>query len=328
MANNKDFSYHIDLGRARREPLQPILQSRQGDAYWWEENGVFNPGVAEYGGKVILLYRAYDKFHISRFGLAESVDGIKFQRFALPSVDTDPDDSHERLGIEDPRITKIGNTYYIFHTSASYHRVDHPPDVSGTMEHMPWRVRVGLRTTTDFSAYQKYGVIIPDIPAKNACLFPEKIDGRFAILYREHTHPEGEEVEVLKLAFSDNFFTWNTAHTVQWPQAEEWQEGKFGLGSSPISIPKGFLIVYHAVDANRVYRLGLMLLDRDDPTKIIWVSKPILEPEMPYEKEGFTPNVVYCCGALLRGNELWIYYGAADQVIGRAVMPIATLLEA
>lgn len=314
-----------DLPQAHRDPEHPILEPRQDAQYWWETLGTFNPGVTEYNGKVILLYRAYDQFRISRFGLADSTDGIKFQTYDLPAVDTDPNDPYERLGIEDARITKIDDTYYILHTSASYHSVQQTSDVHGVMEHLPWRVRVGMRTTKDFKTFEKHGIILPDTPAKNACLLPEKIDGAFAVLYRQHQH-HPDEGEILKLAFTHDFVTWHDTHTGIWPKPEKWQQGKFGLGSPPITTPHGFLMVYHAVDAQGAYRLGLMMLDRQDPCHIIWFSDPILEPTMSYEKEGFVPNVVYCCGALLRNQDLWIYYGAADRVTARAVLSLKDIL--
>ncbi len=310
------------LPPAHRAPEQPILKPRVGEEFWWESNGVFNPGVTEYNNKIHLLYRAYDTFRISRFGLATSTDGVEFEQFTNPAIDTNPEDADERLGIEDPRITKIDDTYYIVHTAASYHPVGHPGDVKGIMEHIPWRVRTALHTTQDFKKFHHHDVILPDVPAKNGSLLPEKFADRYALYFRELD--EGEDI--WKIAFSSDLKTWTDTTTITWPIAEEWQSFKFGLGSQPIILPEGFLMVYHAVDENQVYRLGLMMMDRHDPTKLLWYSNPILEPAMPHELSGFVPHVVYCCGALVRGEELWIYYGAADAVIGRAIMPLKEIL--
>ncbi|MDP3997825.1 MAG: glycosidase [bacterium] len=308
-----------ELPHAKRLPDQPIITPRTGDAYWWEKKGTFNPGVAEYNGQVVLLYRAYDEFRISRLGIATSEDGMNFTRQNLPAIDTDPDDPYERLGIEDARITKIDETYYIVHTSSSYHPIGHRADVSSPKElsAIPWRVRLGLQTTQNFRTFQRYGVFLPDVPAKNGALLPEKINGRFAVYYRER--------DVLNLSFSSDLHRWQDTKTVSRPPAKLWQANKFGTGSPPILTDIGYLMVYHAVDNNGVYRLGLMMFDRRDPSRILWYSSPILEPEEVYEKEGFIPNVVYSCGAIIRGNELWIYYGAADRVIGRAVFPLDSL---
>jgi len=311
-----------DLPRAHRSPAHPILEPRQETKYWWEANGIFNAGVADYRGRVVLLYRAYDQFRISRLGYAESEDGVHFTQRDLPAIDTKPDDEYERICIEDPRITQIGDTYYVVHTSASYYEVGHKADVTGVMDYMPWRVRVGLHSTKDFKKFKHHGVILNDIPAKNGMLLPEKINGQFALYYRQHI--DGQEF--FKIAFSADLKEWGGIQEITWPHPEEWQRSKFGLGSQPIATPEGFLLVYHAVDAQQVYRLGLALFDRTDPTKMIWHSGPILEPTMPYEKEGFIPNVVYTCGALIRNEELWIYYGSADRVIGRAMLPLKDIL--
>ena len=306
------------LPKAQRLPAEPILTPRQGNKYWWEKRGTFNPGVALYRDKIILLYRAYDEFRISRLGLAKSRDGIHFRRYSLPVVDTDPTDMDERLGIEDPRITKIDGTYYIIHTAASYHRVGTVSDISGVMDYIPWRVRVAMHSTRDFKHFVHHDVILPEIPAKNGCLLPEKINGAFGLYYRQRNE--------LKLSFTHDFVTWFDTQTITWPVPQEWQSGKFGLGSQPIICEQGYLLVYHAVDQLRHYRLGLMLLDRHDPTRLLWYSSSILEPEMLWEKEGYVPNVVYSCGAIVQKDELWIYYGAADCVTGRAILPLKGIL--
>lgn len=306
-----------ELPQAKRSPEEPVLVPREGNDYWWEKKGTFNPGACMYQNKVILLYRAYDEFRISRFGIATSKDGIQFDRPDLPGIDTDPTDPDERLGIEDPRITEIEGTYYIVCTAASYHRVGTVSDVSGVMDHIPWRVRIGMYSTTDFQNYIRYDVILPDIPAKNGCLLPEKVNGAFALYYRQRHE--------LKLSFTHDFVTWFDTQTIDWPTPKEWQENKFGLGSQPIACKEGYLLVYHAVDQLQHYRLGLMLIDRKDPSRLLWYSSSILEPEMQWEREGYIPNVVYSCGAVVRNEELWIYYGAADYVTGRAVMPLSSI---
>jgi predicted GH43/DUF377 family glycosyl hydrolase len=310
--------------RAIRSPHFPILVPRTDNLHWWERNGIFNAGVAEYHDQVLLIYRAYDDYRISRLGLASSKDGVDFKLYDHPIVDTNPSDEFERIGIEDPRVTQIGDTYYIVHTSASYKRIGEQSDVSKE-DYMPWRVRVGMHSTKDFKSFIHHGVILPDFHAKNASLLPEKINGKFGLYYREFT----ESGEVLKLAFTEDFISWGEPITIAWPQADTWEKRKFGLGSQPISIKEGFLVVSHGVDMTSAYRLGLMLFDKNDPSKLLWsTDQPILEPETPYEKEGFVPNVVYTCGAIIRNHELWIYYGGADRVMGRAILQMKDIEEA
>ncbi len=309
--------------RAIRSPNEPLIIPRADNLHWWERNGIFNAGVTEYRDQIILIYRAYDDYRMSRLGLANSNDGVHFTLHDHPIIDTDPTDEFERIGLEDPRVTKIDDTYYIVHTSASYKRIGEQSDVS-LNDYIPWRVRTGMHTTKDFKSFVHHGVILPDIPAKNSSLLPEKIDGAFAMLYREFT-PQGE---VLKISFTHDFSSWFGTKDIAWPAQEDWTGLKFGLGSQPISIPQGFLIVSHGVDMNKVYRLGLMLFDQKDPSRLLWHAGPILEPETPYEKEGFIPNVVYTCGALLKSDELWIYYGGADRVIARAIIKISDIAHA
>lgn len=314
-----DSPFFKELPKATRAPANPILEPRTDDAHWWERNGLFNAGVTEYKEQIILLYRAYDTFRISRLGLAHSKDGIHFTRYDHPAIDTDPQDPDERLGIEDPRVTKIDDTYYIVHTVASYHAIGAVSDISGVMDYVPWRVRIAMHSTKDFKKYIHHDVILPDLPAKNGCLLPEKVDGAFALYYRQH--------QEFKLSFTRDFQTWYGTQTIAWPAPRPWQEAKFGLGAPPLITAAGNLMVYHAVDKEGVYRIGLMMFDRKDPAHLLWYSGPILEPEMSYEKSGFIPNVVYACGAIIRNDELWIYYGAADRVIGRAILPLEAVLK-
>ncbi len=310
--------------RAIRSPRNPIIVPRTDNLHWWERNGIFNAGVCEYHNQVLLIYRAYDDYRISRLGLANSKDGVDFTLHDHPIIDTNPSDEFERIGIEDPRVTQIGDTYYIVHTSASYKHIGERSDVSKE-DYLPWRVRVGMHSTKDFKSFIHHGVILPDFHAKNASLLPIKFDDAFALYYREFT----DDGEILKIAFTHDFISWFGIKTISWPAADEWQRKKFGLGSQPILIPEGLLIVSHGVDMNSQYRLGLMLFDKNDPSKLLWSTQdPILEPEMPYEKEGFVPNVVYTCGALIKNNELWIYYGGADRVMGRAILQMKDIEQA
>ncbi len=308
--------------RAIRSPQEPIIIPRTDNVHWWERNGIFNAGATEYRDQVILIYRAYDDYRMSRLGIANSRDGVHFKLHDHPIIDTDPADEFERIGIEDPRVTQIEDTYYIVHTSASYKKIGEISDVS-VGDYIPWRVRTGMHSTKDFKSFTHHGVVLPDVPAKNASLLPEKIDDQFAMYYREFT-PTGE---VLKISYTKDFSSWSNTKVIPWPAKEDWTGLKFGLGSQPIIIPEGYLIVSHGVDLKGTYRLGIMLFDRKDPSRLLLHTGPILEPEMLYEKEGFVPNVVYTCGALVCGDELWIYYGGADRVIGRAILHMKDISE-
>jgi predicted GH43/DUF377 family glycosyl hydrolase len=310
------------LPRAVRVPNHPLLEPRTDQKFWWEAKGIFNAGVTEYKNHIMLLYRAYDLSHVSRLGLAISTDGVTFERFDHPVIDTNPNDQFERLGIEDPRITLIDGTYYIVHTSASYYPIGELTDVLGRNEGVPWRVRTAMHTTKDWQSYTHFGVILPDVPAKNASFLPDKINGHFALYYRENMPSE----EVVKISFTDDFQHWHNTQEIFLPTDHTWRGLKWGLGSQPIATAAGYLMVYHAIDHAGTYRLGILMFNKDNPAEIDWFSNPILEPERAYEKSGYVANVVYSCGALLRGTDLWIYYGGADRVMGRAVLDLSGVI--
>ncbi|NLC59630.1 MAG: glycosidase [Armatimonadetes bacterium] len=302
--------------RARENPL---LAPRTEAVHWWEKHGVFNAAAAEYQGKIVLLYRAVDPLMISRLGLASSEDGVTFERLDLPVVDADPNEPFERMGVEDPRMTPIEGTYYVVYTAASLHRIgEDVPDLAGISADIPWRVRVALMSTTDFKEFTRHGIILPDVTAKNAMLFPGKLNGRYVLHYRHGITP--------MVAYSDDLLHWVDHQQIAWPNPEPWEALKVGGGAPPLETEKGWLMVYHAVDANRVYRLGLALFDREDPSRLVKRVGPIMEPEEPYERQGYVPNVVFTCGLVQRGDEVLIYYGGADYVIGLARMSLSEAL--
>ena len=105
-----------------------------------------------------------------------------------------------------------------------------------------------------------------------------------------------------------------------------WESKKIGIAGEPILIEQGYLMIYHAVDDRHVYRLGAALLDRRDPTKVLKrLPEPILEPELPWEREGNVPNVVFSCGQVVHNGYLYVYYGAADTVIGAARVALSEI---
>ncbi|OGY24700.1 MAG: hypothetical protein A2Y57_00495 [Candidatus Woykebacteria bacterium RBG_13_40_7b] len=289
---------------------------------WWEEYLVFNPGATIYQDKVCLLYRAQGRDKISRFGLAVSSDGFNFERFSEPVFEGDEENKFERLGVEDARITKIGDTYYILYTAASVYPVKEAeksaaPSLSSKV---PWRIRSTVVKTKDFKTFERVGIILPDLDTKDLALFPEKINGKYYMFHR--IYPQ------MYLASSDDLKNWQDLGIVARTREGMWDSERVGAGPPPIKTSLGWLEFYHGVDQNKIYRLGVMLLDLEDPTKIIYRSpEPIFEPEEAYEKEGYVPNVVFTCGAVEKEGKYFIYYGAADKVIGVATVDKEELLE-
>lgn len=295
-----------------RFPANPIISP---SSNWWETLATFNPGATTIDNKVVVLYRAIGGDNLSRFGLAISDDGYKFQRFSDPIFEADVNNTYERLGVEDPRITKIGDTYYICYTAPSvypaqtYRTSQFAPSLSHPA---PWRVRPSLITTKDFKTFDRHGFLL-DIDSKDAALFPEKINNRFCLLYRPYPN--------LYITFSDDLKTWIDQKIFIQPREGFWDSERVGVGSAPIKTDKGWLLFYHGTNQNQEYILGILLLDLLDPTKILYRSpEPILKPEETYEKVGVTPNVVFTCGAIEKDGKYFVYYGGADKVIGLATI--------
>jgi len=307
----------MQLKRYEKNPI--ITPSKN----WWEINAVFNAGATIFENKIVLLYRAIGGDSFSRFGLATSNDGWNFERYEDPAFEANLTNQYERLGVEDPRIVKIEDIYYITYTAPSVYAasVYRTKKFAPSLNHpAPWRVRPSLVTTTDFKKFDRKGIII-DNDTKNTSLFPEKINGHFCLLHR--IYPQ------MYIVFSPDLKIWQDEAVLISPRSGSWDSERVGAGAQPIKTPKGWLLFYHGTDNNHIYRLGIMLLDLVDPTKILYrSSEPILEPEESYEKEGLTPNVVFTCGAVEKDNKYFVYYGAADKVIGLATIEKDLLLSA
>ncbi|MBA2276250.1 MAG: glycosidase [Chloroflexia bacterium] len=259
----------------------------------WENRTVFNCGVAQHDGKIILLYRAQGTHSdVSRLGYAESLDGIHFERAPEPVFS--PAAPTEALGVEDPRLTFLEGRWQMLYTAWS-----------------PGNIQVALASTEDFRTWNRHGVVLPGPDNKDAALFPGKVGGRYVMFHRIPP--------AIWLAYSDDLLHWGDFQRIMEPRPGLWDALKLGAGGPPIETPEGWLVIYHGVDRDRVYRLGVALLDRDDPARVLhWPEQPILEPEEPWELNGDVPNVVFTCGTAEVGDEYYVYYGGADKVIGLA----------
>ena len=299
-------------------PRQVVLEPRP---LWWEAKGVFNPATVEWQGRVHLLYRALGEDHISRLGLAVSADGESFQRLDLPVLEGDENDPLERLGIEDPRAVAIDRTIYITYTAASVYPVGYqgPSAASLNTPGVPWRVRVCAFKTTDLRRFTRLGVLLPEVNSKNGVLFPERIQGRFWLLHR--INPS------IYLASSPNLRHWQGSLQLVGPRPG-WEELKVGAACPPIATEKGWLLLYHGVDKQRIYRVGAALLDQSNPAVVLQrTTRPILEPSQAWEKRGQVPNVIFPTGFFLKDGRLWLYYGGADRVVGLIKIPLEDLLS-
>ncbi len=266
----------------------------------WESRTVFNCGVAQMGDAVVLVYRGQGmEDDVSRLGFAVSTDGYRFARLDRPVFE--PGDETETKGVEDPRLTRIGDRYHMLYTAWS-----------------PLGIQVAMATTRDFFTWERHGIVLPGPDNKDAALFPEKIGGRYVMFHRIPP--------AIWLAYSDDLVQWSDYRKILDPRPGNWDGLKLGAGGPPIKTEHGWLAVYHGVDPDKVYRLGVILLDLEDPSKVVnWPAAAILEPEEPWELVGDVPNVVFTCGTARLGDRYFVYYGGADKVVAVATVGVENL---
>jgi len=306
-----------------RFPANPILMPIK--EHPWESKYVLNTGAIHLNGKFYLAYRAYGEDKISRLGLAASKDGLHFiERLEEPIFE--PKNKSEGRGCEDPRLTLIGDRVYMAYTA---------------YDGIVAQIALASIGIVDFVAYRwenwhRHGLVFPGFDDKDAAIFPELFKGKYAMLHRVDPHM---------------WVTYSSHLRCPWPRKEHrilagstygmmWDGRKIGAGAQPVKTRYGWLLITHGVDYAHVYRLGVMLLDLTNPSKLIYRSPNfVLEPEEPSEignaDNYWVPNVVFTCGALPRENhksalndkdELIVYYGAADTVINIATAAIEDLI--
>jgi len=243
---------------------------------------------------------------ISHLRLARSTDGVSFKIEDVPAIA--PANEFETFGIEDPRISRIDDTFYITYVAVS-----------------PFGVTTALASTKDFKSFSRHGIIFPP-ENKDVILFPEKIEGRFYALHRP-VSPLCKRQDIW-LSESPDLICWGNHRYLMSPRPALWDEEKIGASAVPFKIDQGWLEVYHGSDQNNRYCLGAVLLDKHQPSKIIARSKqPILQPQADYEVEGFFGNVVFSCGLLHEEEKLKIYYGVADTSVACAEIPLQDVID-
>jgi predicted GH43/DUF377 family glycosyl hydrolase len=172
----------------------------------------------------------------------------------------------------------------------------------------------------------------PDHDDKDGVIFPERINGRIAMLHRLKSKVQIAYFEDFEsLADSQKFWNGYVKHFDDYEVMRSefpWERRKVGVGPPPIKTDLGWLMIYHGVSIESIYRAGAALLDLNDPSKVLARTKePILEPEMEFEKHGTVPNVVFPCGTVVRDGRLWVYYGGADKVCCVASAPLDEFLD-
>ncbi len=343
--------------RVFRSPDNPIIgpQDIKPSRDDFEVIGVFNAGVTRYKDEIILLLRVAERpirkktnniptvvfdatvsnfvikyfskdnpendfsdprlivtpditylTSISHLRMAKSKDGLKFEIDDSPTIL--PENDYETFGLEDPRVCLIDGTYYLNYVAVS-----------------PFGVTTCMISTEDFNSFDRHGIIFcPD--NKDVVIFPERIDGIYYALHRPvSTLFSKHDIWIAK---SPDLCCWGDHHRLMAPRNNCWDETKIGGGAVPFRIEQGWLEIYHGADHNNRYCLGAVLLDGQEPSKILARSQePILAPQIPCECEGFFGNVVFSCGLLYEENKLKIYYGAADTYICYAEISIDEIIQ-
>lgn len=247
---------------------------------------------------------------ISHFRVARSKDGIHFDVKDAPAIS--PATELESYGVEDPRITFLDGTYWINYSAVSHHGIS-----------------TALASTRDFRTFERHGIIFPP-NNRDVAIFPEQIGGRYVALHRPMPDAIGEPA--IWIGWSHDLMSWGDHGFVAGARRDQWDDLKIGGGAVPFRVNAGgrdaWLAVYHGVSrSSQRYSLGALLLDSRNPTLVIARSRaPILEPAAPYEQAGFYSGVVFTCGVLAEGDQVRIYYGAADGVTAVADVSLEEIL--
>jgi len=306
--------YSITNELFQRHPDNPILSVRD----WpYTANSVFNAAAAEVDGKVLLLVRVEDFRGISHFTVARSADGVgKWEIDPGPTLQAEPENHPEELwGIEDPRITWLEEMQQWVVAYTAYSK-------GGPL--------VSLAATRDFATFERLGPVMPP-EDKDAALFPKSFGGLWAMLHRPV--PKSPTIGAhIWISFSPDLKHWgNHQEIINAREGGWWDANKIGLCAPPVETDYGWLILYHGVRttaSGSIYRLGLVLLDYEDPRKTIRrTDEWVFGPRAKYEREGDVDDVVFPCGWILTDGIVRMYYGAADSCIALATAKLDDLLD-
>lgn len=329
----------------------PILKPNPSNE--WESLCVLNPAVIydEDREEFVMLYRCAgnDSRHQIKMGLATSKDGIHFERASDKPVFYSDFCEPDGGCVEDPRLAKIGDLYYLTYAARAYapgkywldvweEGVSKAPmyledfDIFG--EELPQMAKNNitvsyLAVTKDFKNYKKLGRITEaTVDDRDVVLFPEKIGGKYVIISRpKFKNVEGLTMPSIWISFNDDLLEYQKPELLMTGEGD-WEVQRIGAGTTPIKTEHGWLMIYHGVDKKGIYRNGAVLLDLNDPRKIISRTKDyIMEPDQTFEFEGFYEGCVFPTAAVVKDNTLFVYYGCADKYIGLATCEFDKFLK-
>jgi beta-1,2-mannobiose phosphorylase / 1,2-beta-oligomannan phosphorylase len=313
----KDKNIQILL---KKHHNNPIIIPRADKA--WESRATFNSAAIYEDGKVHFVYRALGDKDLSVLGYATSSDGMNIDHRSdepiyIPREPFETPGGHafksfaEHFasgggygGIEDPRMTKVGDRIYL-----TYVAFDGATPPRAAMSSIPVDDFLNHR----WDNWEKPKLIsAPGMVNKSAVIFPEKVNGKYVVLHRVYPNILVDYLDDL------NFDNYLQGQYFIPPRKKFWDSKKVGAGAPPMKTKDGWLLIYQSVghqDPSR-YKIGAMLLDKDNPTKVLYrTNNPIISPDEDYENNGFKAGVVYPCGAVIKDDKLMVYYGGADSVV-------------
>jgi len=297
----------------KRHPRNPILDVA---SLPYQASSVFNPGAVWFQGKVLLLLRVEDRQGYSHLIVAESDNGKEDWEFQNTLLKPNSSKREAEFGLEDARIVwfEKETRYIIAYISFRAHVPGEPPGIS-------------LTSTEDFVDFDYIGEAL--FPwNKDASLFPEKINGKYALISR----PSYGDRRDVWVSFSPDLRHWGNHRVLIPTRGKMWDAFRVGLGPPPIKTSEGWLIIYHGVrktTGGDIYRVGLALLDLETLKVKRRGKEWALSPKMDYEERGDVHSVIFPSGAIVKEktDELLLYYGGADAVVCLAVTKIPDILD-
>lgn len=307
----------------------PIIKPSK---YSWESKATFNPTAFEHEGKIHIVYRAIGEDDSSVLGYAYTKDGLNIEGRPTYHIYKRLFNYNENVpkinylsgggwsgGCEDPRLVVIDSIVYMIFTAF---------DGWGSVRLALTSIKLDDFINKKWKWKKAVMISPPGEINKNWVLFPEKINGKFAIVHSFYPRILIDYFDNLDELNGKKFIKSNNTRPVD--KTRGWDSWFRGIGPSPIKTTSGWLVLYHAMDYKNPdrYRLGAMLLDLSDPTKVLYRSQsPILEPEEDYENNGHKWGVVYSCGAVVKNGVLFVYYGGADKFVCVASMKLEELID-
>ena len=330
-----------------RYPGNPILSPHADHP--WEDLAVFNPAAwyDEKNREVLLLYRTAESGPEYKcwFGLAKSRDGYHFERTSAEPVLGPSVEGFDGATIQDPRLIRMGDWFYVTYACRHFpfgqfwnpdvrQRYLVPDCPAEFPRYLKTNATLtGLAMTKDFKHWIRAGWLTdPLLDDRDVILFPEKVNGRFVMLHRplEWVGSQyGTEQACAWIKFADDLLGLPAAPSkLLIKNRFPWEASKLGINTPPIKTSQGWFTLYHAVGPDKFYRLGALLLDLQDPSRVLHRTPDwLMQPEADYEIEGFYRGVCFPCGSVVIQGTLFVYYGAGDKYCALATCDFNQLLK-